>query len=62
MSWLLLVLLEQISGLIQDAAVLWDEEVSVPLMNLELLQIREEIGSITQKNLQQQGAERIEGN
>ena len=41
MRRLLLVLLQEISGLIQDVAILWDEEVSVPLMNLKLLEIRE---------------------
>lgn len=41
MRRLLLVLLEEIGRLIQDVAILWDEEVSVPLMNLKLLPIRE---------------------
>lgn len=40
---LLLVLLEEISGLVQDVAILWDEKVCVPLVNLKLLQIREEV-------------------
>ena len=46
MRRLLLVLLEEISGLIQDVTILWDEEVSVPLVNLKLLmrEIRQEVG------------------
>lgn len=43
MRWLLLVLLEEIGGLIQDVSILWDEEVSVPFMNLKLLSIRQEV-------------------
>lgn len=37
MCWLLLILLEEISRLIQDLAILWNEEISIPLMNLKLL-------------------------
>lgn len=37
MCRLLLIFLNEIRGFIQDAAILWDEKVSVPLMNLKLL-------------------------
>lgn len=39
MRRLLLVLLQETSGLIQDVAILCNEKVSVSLVNLELLQI-----------------------
>lgn len=42
MCRLLLVLFEEICGFVQDAAILWDEKVSVSLMNLQLLPIRGE--------------------
>lgn len=41
MCWLLLVLFDQISRLIQYLAILWDKEVSISLVNLKLLPIRE---------------------
>lgn len=41
-SWLFLVLLQEIRGLIQNVAILWDEEVSISLVNLELLPITDE--------------------
>lgn len=40
---LFLVLLEEISRLIQDVTILWDEEVSVPLVNLQLLPVTVEV-------------------
>lgn len=40
MCRLLLILLNEVCGFVQDVAIFWDEEVSIPLMNLELLSIR----------------------
>lgn len=36
--WLLLVLLKKISRLIQDVTIFRDKEISIPFMNLKLLQ------------------------
>lgn len=52
---LLLVFLQETSGFIQDAAILWDEEVSVAFVNLKLLPnkleraIRDEHKHLSQK-------------